>query len=644
MGSVPARIRPVFRDRDDLSSVADLATTVKQALADSENLIVICSPAAAASQWVNEEIRHFAGLGRADRIFCIIVDGEPADDGSVAACFPVALAEIGMREPLAADVRKWADGRNIARLKLIAGLLGIRLDELRRRDLRRRRKRQLVAGFAVVMAVSLITITAISQISEQHEREKAEQLATFIVDLGERLQSDADLETLALISTEALRHLEGMDLDKLSLKTGKKVALALRQMGNVSKGQGRPTEALDALERSRDLFLSLSKKHPQMQDLLFQLGNAEFYIGNLYLEQGRYELALQALTNYQHLTRQLFERDPENPDWIMELAYSYNNLAALQLDSGLGIDELTLQQTTDAVKLMEKVVRLRPQDKAVIDSYATTLAWAADAQAQACKLEKAMAIREKVKALAEGSARSDPGNNDLSRRYAYSLSGASVLHTQLGHLDLAEQDLRESLSILQQLSAADPSNVSIHRETIYRKVILAELLLDRGQPEAAGAIMQELLPQMDSTGIFTRQASLSLNGFIDYLTVSAAVEFHSGSLASANSYLRKALDLLLNKVASQYPDRLDKVRLQKIRYQWWEGNGRDGLAAFDIPDRFGQNTSGGLQSCVESDYEARMYLLADDREAASGLVEYLRNQAYADPGFKLFCVKNKLCS
>ena len=42
--------------------------------------------------------------------------------------------------PLAADVRKWADGKQLAKLKLIAGLLDLPLDQLRRRELQKRRK------------------------------------------------------------------------------------------------------------------------------------------------------------------------------------------------------------------------------------------------------------------------------------------------------------------------------------------------------------------------------------------------------------------------------------------------------------------------------------------------------------------------
>src|SRR4051812_3088589 len=54
-GPVPERLSPIFCDREELASSADLGTRVKDALADSDALIVVCSPEAAASHWVNEE-------------------------------------------------------------------------------------------------------------------------------------------------------------------------------------------------------------------------------------------------------------------------------------------------------------------------------------------------------------------------------------------------------------------------------------------------------------------------------------------------------------------------------------------------------------------------------------------------------------
>src|SRR5580692_6245583 len=131
-GPVPKRLTPVFRDREELASATDLGTVLTAALEQSAYQIVVCSPQAAKSRWVNEEILAFKRLGREDRIFCLIVDGEPnATDmpgRQEEECFPPALrfrlgpdGELGAArtEPIAADARPGKDGKNSAKLKLI---------------------------------------------------------------------------------------------------------------------------------------------------------------------------------------------------------------------------------------------------------------------------------------------------------------------------------------------------------------------------------------------------------------------------------------------------------------------------------------------------------------------------------------------
>ena len=75
-GPVPARLGRVFRDREELGAAHDLGQEIQAALRDSASLVVICSPGAARRRWVNEEILYWKRLGRADRVFPIIVDGE----------------------------------------------------------------------------------------------------------------------------------------------------------------------------------------------------------------------------------------------------------------------------------------------------------------------------------------------------------------------------------------------------------------------------------------------------------------------------------------------------------------------------------------------------------------------------------------
>jgi hypothetical protein len=88
------RLRPIFRDRDELASSASLTLSIQQALDASAALIVVCSPAAVRSHWVNEEIRHFRARHPHLPVLAFVVAGDPAADprGEPArACFPLNL-------------------------------------------------------------------------------------------------------------------------------------------------------------------------------------------------------------------------------------------------------------------------------------------------------------------------------------------------------------------------------------------------------------------------------------------------------------------------------------------------------------------------------------------------------------------------
>lgn len=159
-GTIGPRLPPVFRDRDELAASSDLASSVRAALEASAMLIVLCSPRAARSKWVNEEIRTFIALGRRDRIRCLVVDGEPHSADPERECLPPALFEGSEAEPLAADLRKGQDGKQGARLKLIASILGVPYDELRQREAVRRQRR--LALFAAAATVGFVVMAGLA--------------------------------------------------------------------------------------------------------------------------------------------------------------------------------------------------------------------------------------------------------------------------------------------------------------------------------------------------------------------------------------------------------------------------------------------------------------------------------------------------
>ncbi len=169
-GPLPKRIAPVFRDRWDASASADLGVVLNAALAASDALIVLCSPASAQSVWVGEEIRSFKRLGRADRIFPVLIAGLPACFDAVnqpqGAFHPSLYDEWqptserwqrGNKPPLAPDTRPEGDGAQFTVLKLVAALTQVPLTTLTQRQAEaQRRERNLaraVAGLMTVLAL-----------------------------------------------------------------------------------------------------------------------------------------------------------------------------------------------------------------------------------------------------------------------------------------------------------------------------------------------------------------------------------------------------------------------------------------------------------------------------------------------------------
>ena len=163
--AVPKRIAPVFLDRAEFGASSSIADATKLAIERSLSLVVLCSRASAASDYVNYEIEAFIELGRRDRIFLLLLDGEPnaAARGFDAAleCLPRALRTQGSSagtEPLAADLRPGKDGRTDAFFKISAGILDVPFDSLKQRDARRRRRNAAIGATTITIAGMIVGV------------------------------------------------------------------------------------------------------------------------------------------------------------------------------------------------------------------------------------------------------------------------------------------------------------------------------------------------------------------------------------------------------------------------------------------------------------------------------------------------------
>lgn len=98
--SLPAKIRPVFRDQSELSG-GNLKEEIEKGLSSSKYLIVVCSTRAAKSPWVSKEVQWFIDHGRENDIIPFIVGGTANASNPEDECFPEGLRKLsGERELL----------------------------------------------------------------------------------------------------------------------------------------------------------------------------------------------------------------------------------------------------------------------------------------------------------------------------------------------------------------------------------------------------------------------------------------------------------------------------------------------------------------------------------------------------------------
>ena len=86
-------LRPIFRDRRDLEvKEGNFTDDIRTAIEQSRYLIVLCSPDAARSIWVNEEVKHFLATHNNDiaAVVPVILTGKPGHGGN-EECLPPDL-------------------------------------------------------------------------------------------------------------------------------------------------------------------------------------------------------------------------------------------------------------------------------------------------------------------------------------------------------------------------------------------------------------------------------------------------------------------------------------------------------------------------------------------------------------------------
>lgn len=447
-----SRIGKVFRDREDLPAATDLSASVRQALAASHSLIVLCSPDAKDSRWVAREIALFRELHPDRPILAALLRGEPDQ------AFPAPLHSGG--EPLAADLRKDGDGYRLGFLKVVAGVVGVPLDALVQRDSQRQMRRVMaVTGLvtAIALAMGVMTVIALEARSEaQRQQAEAEGLIEYMLtDLREDLDGAAGVAVMTRVNQRALAYYEGQEsLASLSPDSLERRARVVGRLGeDAIFRQNYPLARRNLEERARTT-LSLLDEAPTDQGRRFDHALSLNRLALLSEAEGDGAQAETELRKSWALLLGLRAWESGKSEWRRTTALVAGNLCAIDA-LGKSVDAATLDKCRIAVELGEKLASEDNVASRAPYDLVFNLMWYSVALEQAGRRDAAREVRREALRLTDALAAENADNRKIrSQRmetYGYLASFEAP--------PVRRMMLNTALGIAQDLTRLDPDRV-----------------------------------------------------------------------------------------------------------------------------------------------------------------------------------------
>ena len=571
-GTIPRRIFPVFRDRDELASSPDLSGELRDALSKSANLIVLCSQAAARSRYVNQEIIEFKRLGRADRVMPLIVDGEPYASSPEDECFPPALRfEIDAAgaltdqpaEPIAADLRPAGDGKENAKLKLLAGMLGVPFNDLRQRELIAARHRARIwqgIGAAMIVLAILATVGGWMawRYAQHAEGLLAEAIGISAAELGGTVRV-ADQQGVSRTMIEELLGQAKSAFDGLIDRVREAPGLPWRQTAVPARLRGEHAKLLLVLadqygklgniarqqqmaEQARSELAAVIDEEPSVSEWRRQLAIATDLVADAHATEWQVDDALGAYREALAIREEAAANDPGNDAWQREIALSNTSIGDMLRRQGDWA--AALETYRKAVATEQRLVEDAPSDPQRRRDLLLGRLRVGDMLLKQREDALAEAEYRAALALAERLAAAEPTDVQAKWDHAVSLAKVGDALGRQGQGEAAIGEYAASLTILEPLAADDRANRNgLQRDVFKDHEAIGVIHLEQGELDAAQQSFEaalgiaELLAAADPTnGLAQRELSVLRNRLGDVFET-------RGELDAALVEYRKALEV-----------------------------------------------------------------------------------------------------
>ena len=340
-------LRPVFRDKRDLeNSERSFTKDIEKALGSSHYLLVLCSPNAAVSTWVNDtEIRYFLKVNGNDftRVVPVVLDGAPGCGDKEKECLPPELRrpEITSRNlptMIPDDGEPLKDGWENGVVQSLSYMLKVEREKIKAtvdREKLRQTRIYAVIGLCAALIFAALTVWAL------HAEKKARDQADFaqkslnflsgIFRSGDPTENGGSKDMKVLDAIKAkLPEIPKLTPWQLQASVSRHVASILRNLGEYSA-------ALPLFQDALNLYESHDPQSLSAADIYNEIALYNASVGG-YKEA--IEFSQKTLA-------------------IISKKYGKNHIYAATVNDSIGVFSCKLKQYGAAIKFHEKALKIR---------------------------------------------------------------------------------------------------------------------------------------------------------------------------------------------------------------------------------------------------------------------------------------------
>jgi eukaryotic-like serine/threonine-protein kinase len=140
------------------------------------------------------------------------------------------------------------------------------------------------------VALGLAAAAWVARNDAERRQAQAEDILGFMLgDLRKKLTTVGRLDLMRAVDDKAIRYFATLDPRDLSDRALEEQARALTGIGEVRISEGNHDDALAAFREAHARSTMLHEREPANGQRLFDLAQAEYWLGFVALEQGRHE-------------------------------------------------------------------------------------------------------------------------------------------------------------------------------------------------------------------------------------------------------------------------------------------------------------------------------------------------------------------